>query len=102
MCTSRSVSRRNQTTGMAAPTSRQGRPGASDARMQNTEQFRTQQNLANAGGTVSRRRGVCRVEDTPVPPHRVHHHGKFARQGGPKTRTVNYCSRAERKMNIKR
>jgi hypothetical protein len=25
-----------------------------------------------------------------------------ARRNGPKTRTVNYCSRAERKMNIKR
>ena len=35
MCTSRSASRRNQTSGMAGPTSRQGRLKASEARMRN-------------------------------------------------------------------
>jgi hypothetical protein len=35
MCTSRSASSRNQTSGMAGPTSRQGRLTASEARMRN-------------------------------------------------------------------
>jgi hypothetical protein len=45
------------------------------------QRLSTRRNRSNGGGTALRRRAGCRVKDAPVPPHRVHHHSEFARQG---------------------
>src|SRR3954462_3036552 len=45
------------------------------------QRLSTRRSRWNGGGTALRRRAGCRVKDAPVPPHRVHHHSEFTRQG---------------------